>query len=566
MDRQPVHVCFLLRVLWCVMVEAQDWHVDLPAEISALSGSCLFIPCSFTHPSSHEPSDATWYSYSSTKYPVVYSKDPTAIIEPFRGRTKLIGDVKSGNCSLNINYVVPEMNGYHLYPWIDPDKVDHKFYLNTIMLNVQEMPGAVDLYVEGEPKEDDTLRVICAVKHTCPFSPPTLSFGDTSGNVQTNQTDLGQGSWQTISIISFPGQVSDQGRPVGCWVRRQGRPTVPKWVEINLSYSPQSVHVSGETSTALVGGEVTLECRSNANPPASSFLWYLQRDGSIRELSAREMSVTVPDLPPDQSRFYCGAQNAHGVANSTSPFIVTVEYPPTIQPESCCIIQAPSLRCWCKVRAWPSASVEWRVNSGDPHSTLRDVRTVRVKLNHTFSGKLLFNGTFQITAVTCRAFNVHGEQEHSLVMKALPLDVTIVQHPTHVREGQYVTLSCMCRAFPAVLSYSWYQVQGDREVELGEQSERLHLVAVGRLMGPYRCSAMNEVGWTSSTSALVHVDFAPVISPDSFCALENGEVKYSPVGKGSLIAAVACGAVGVVLGTVSLLYCLQRTRYFEKFD
>ncbi|XP_026883465.2 myelin-associated glycoprotein-like isoform X2 [Electrophorus electricus] len=629
MGYRPVNLCFLLQVLWCAMVEAQDWHVDMPTKTNALSGSCVVIPCSFTHPSSHNPSVIIWYSYHSTKYPVVYSTDAEAVIKPFRGRTELIGDVKSGNCSLKINYVVPDMNGYQLYPWINPDTVSHKFYWKTVMLNVQEVPSTVDLFVEGEPKEGDTLRIICAVKHTCPFFPPTLSFGDTNGNVQNEQTALGQGYWQTISTISFPAQVSDQGRVVGCWVSHMRRPTVPKWMEINLSYAPRTVHVSGENSMAQAGGKMTLECRSNASPPASSFLWYLQREGPVLGLTTREKSITITDLPPDQSRFYCTAQNTHGVANSTSPFIVTAEYPPSIQPESCCMIHPPALRCWCKVQSRPSASVEWRVDGGEPHSVLTDVMAVSVRQNHTFSGKIRFNGTFRITNVTCRAFNAHGQQEHTLVMKELPLDVAIIQQPTNILEGQYITLSCVVsRAFPAVLSYSWYQLRGDRDVLLSEQSERLHLLAAGRLMGPYRCSALNEVGQSSSASTLIHVDFTPVISPESFCALKNGEVKCeclvdsypaaamdwvaagvqakqtvtteshgsmkstltgrlgsagdraifcyaanehgrrhlqltltdSSASNGSSIAAAVCGAVILVLGTVTALYFIQRKR------
>ncbi|KAL7840075.1 hypothetical protein AOLI_G00253980 [Acnodon oligacanthus] len=545
MGRWWVLLCFVLQALQWPFTEAEEWSVTMPSEINVLTRSCVVIPCTFTHPPSHEPSHIIWYSYSSTKYPVVYSEKPEDVIEPFHGRTEFTGDVKSGNCSLKISHILPAMNEYQLYPWIDPDTVKHKFYHKTVKLKVQETTPAVRLIVDGNPKEGETLHISCTVVHTCISSPPTLSFGDTSGDVQDNQTDLGQGYWRTESTISFPATTSDQGRAVGCWVGHPGRQAAPTWVEISVHYAPRSVHVSAEKSTALVGENVTLECRSDANPSSSTFLWYLQRDGSVCTLTAREDSITVTDLRHGQNSFYCTARNILGMANSSSPFIITTEYKPSIFPESSCVIQGPALRCWCKVRSLPSASVEWTVDGTDAQAALSHVEMFSVRQNHTLSGELLFNFTVHHTTVTCRAFNGHGQQEHSLLIKAPPQNVSVSQRPLRVLEGQSLTLSCSSHAFPEVLSYGWYQVYEDGEVQLSERSDRLHLQVVGRHMGPYRCSARNEIGQSRSAGTLVRVDFAPVISPASSCALENGQVRCECVVESYPLAAVTWTAPGV---------------------
>uniref|UniRef100_A0AAR2K7B2 Ig-like domain-containing protein n=2 Tax=Pygocentrus nattereri TaxID=42514 RepID=A0AAR2K7B2_PYGNA len=545
MGRWWVLLCFVLRVLQWALTEAKEWSVTIPSEINVLTRSCVVIPCTFTHPPSHDPSHIIWYSYSGTKYPIVYSKRPQDVIEPFRGKTEFVGDVKSGNCSLKISHALPAMNEYQLYPWIDPDTVKHKFYHKTVKLKVQDTIPAVQLIVDGNPKEGETVHISCMVVHTCISSPPTLSFGDTSGDVQNNQTDLGQGYWRTESTISFPARASDQGRAVGCWVRHPGRQVAPTWVEVSVHYAPRSVHVSAENSTTLLGESVTLECRSDANPSSSTFLWYLQRDGSVRTLTAREDSITVTDLLHGQNSFYCMAQNVLGMANSSSPFIITVEYKPSISPESSCVIQGHALRCWCKVRSLPSASVEWTVDGTDAHAALSHVEMFSVRQNHTLSGELLFNKTVQHRTVTCRAFNGHGQQEHALLIKAPPQNVSISQRPLRVLEGQSLTLSCSSHAFPEVLSYSWYQVYQDREVQLSEGSDRLHLQVVGRHMGPYRCSARNEIGQSRSPSTLVCVDFAPVISPASSCTLENEQVRCECVVESYPLAAVTWTAPGV---------------------
>ncbi|XP_036413803.1 myelin-associated glycoprotein-like [Colossoma macropomum] len=134
-----------------------------------------------------------------------------------------------------------------------------------------------------------------------------------------------------------------------------------------------------------------------------------------------------------------------------------------------------------------------------------------------------------------------------------PQNVSISQRPLHVLEGQSLTLSCLSHAFPEVLSYSWYLVYEDREVQLSERSERLHLQVVGRHMGPYRCSAHNEIDQSRSTSTLVRVDFAPVISPDSSCTLEKGQVRCECVVESYPLAAVTWTAPGVQINrTVSM--------------
>uniref|UniRef100_A0A3B1ILM6 Hemicentin-1-like n=1 Tax=Astyanax mexicanus TaxID=7994 RepID=A0A3B1ILM6_ASTMX len=514
--------------------------------MKVLSGSCVDVPCTFTHPSSHRPSEIAWYSYSSTQYPLVYSWRTQEIIEPFRGRTQLSGDVNKGTCSLRITDVKPAMNEYHLYPWIDPDHVKHTFYHKTVKLNVQETSPPVQLTVDGNPEEGGTISITCSVVHTCPSSPPILTFGGISGEIQNNQTDLGSGSWRTQSTISFPARVSDQGREVGCWVQHSGRRSVPSWIDVNVNYAPRSVHVSGESSTVVVGGSITLECRSNANPPASSFLWYLQRSGSISSLMFREQSITITDLQPDQNSFYCTAHSSLGVANSSSPFIISGEYQPIISSESSCIIGGRVLWCWCKVQSLPNATVEWRIEGRPPQFALSDMEEFSVLQNHTLRGKLSISKAVLHIGVTCRASNDHGQQNHTLIIKAPPQNVSITLQPSRVLEGQSLLLSCYNHAFPAVLSYSWYRDEGSGTVLLRERSENLYLQVTGRYMGPFRCSAINQIGEGRSDSTLIQVDFAPVISPNSTCSLDHGVVWCECVVESYPVATVIWTAPSVV--------------------
>lgn len=104
------------------MVVAEEWTVTIPNQISGLMGSCVLIPCSFTHPSAYIPTNVAWYQYSKLpgKYPVVFSRTkPGDIVEHYSGRTELVGRASDGDCSLMINGMILEHNVEDIYPWVD---------------------------------------------------------------------------------------------------------------------------------------------------------------------------------------------------------------------------------------------------------------------------------------------------------------------------------------------------------------------------------------------------------------------------------------------------------------
>ncbi|KAL4601599.1 myelin-associated glycoprotein-like, partial [Arapaima gigas] len=112
--------CF--GVSMAILANAQ-WSVNMPHQITALTGSCVVIPCRFSCPADHRPRDAVWYQYVNRGYPLVYSRNnPGKVIEKFRGKTELVGNVAEKNCSLKIEDVHATQNWEKLYVWIDPDE------------------------------------------------------------------------------------------------------------------------------------------------------------------------------------------------------------------------------------------------------------------------------------------------------------------------------------------------------------------------------------------------------------------------------------------------------------
>eukprot|EP00063_Salmo_salar_P046552 XP_014021387.1 PREDICTED: myelin-associated glycoprotein-like isoform X1 [Salmo salar] len=525
--RKHVFLCYTLQVVWCVLVVAEEWTVTIPNQISGLMGSCVLIPCSFTHPSAYIPTNVAWYQYSKLpgKYPVVFSRTkPGDIVEHYSGRTELVGRASDGDCSLMINGMILEHNGEDIYPWVDEvSKSVFAFFQWRVTLEVTDTAPRPQLSVSEVQREGGNITVSCAVLHTCPSSPPSLSFGDQRGVVQGYHTEEIQGRWRVLSTISFVARAEDHEKVVACNVTHPGGQTAAGEVVLDVSYAPRSVSVTGGSTVVQVGTNLSLSCVSDANPPASSYLWYLLRDGLVMPLNHSTETAAVTDLHPDENAFHCTAINPLGRSKPSCSFVVTAEYKPSILANSSCFYHTGQVICRCQARARPRAKVLWMVDEG-PLFPSSDPTTS--PQNHTVMDIWAAEGTYENVSVTCLVNNTHGYDKLllSVFVKAPPTNVSISQLPARPLEGEKVTLSCLGHSHLPISSYRWYRVFGEQSVLLREDSGSLSL-SVTRDVGRFRCSALNEMGECSSDTMAVNVEYAPAILPLSFCSGNDGQVR-----------------------------------------
>ncbi|MFT7800507.1 myelin-associated glycoprotein-like [Arapaima gigas] len=211
--------CCIIRVVSMAILANAQWSVNMPHQITALTGSCVVIPCRFSCPADHRPRDAVWYQYVNRGYPLVYSRNnPGNVIEKFRGKTELVGNVAEKNCSLKIEDVHATQNWEKLYVWIDPDETSFKFYDATVTLEVQVTVAPPEMSVAEDQREGRTIKVSCTAVHTCPPSPPSLSFGDQQGKVEVKHTEEEGGQWRVTAHISWTARAEDHGKKVECTV------------------------------------------------------------------------------------------------------------------------------------------------------------------------------------------------------------------------------------------------------------------------------------------------------------------------------------------------------------
>jgi hypothetical protein len=98
-----------------------QWNVWIPRDISAMTNSCVVIPCTFMYPSGIRPYRGThgiWYfgqPYPQLFPPVVIKTRTDIVHESYKGRTKLIGDLQQRNCTLLISNIGTEHSGRYYF-------------------------------------------------------------------------------------------------------------------------------------------------------------------------------------------------------------------------------------------------------------------------------------------------------------------------------------------------------------------------------------------------------------------------------------------------------------------
>ncbi|KAG5857977.1 hypothetical protein ANANG_G00025180 [Anguilla anguilla] len=511
--RRSSVLCSVIQGLavWSVAAAGQRWSVTIPNQMSAPVGSCIVVPCSFTPPTANEAVEVTWYQYVSRGYPLVYSESkPGNVIDKFRDSTELIGRAGKGNCSLKINPTREAHNAEKIYVWIKPNQLDGYFYDQTVTLEVTENAPQPEIRVlRSDLTEGDVVRLSCDVIHTCPPSPPSVSFRNHTGALRWSHNEEEEGRWRISVETSWKVNSVDHGRGVVCDVTHPGGRTASREIVLRVTYPPKSVSVHGSSNALPPGGSVSLSCSSQANPPATSFQWYFVDQGQPKLLEVSSKNIRVTKLDRDQKLYRCKASNSVGSGSSPDFEVIKEE---------------------------EGGRVTQEASPARPSTT--SVHTVRGE----WAGKA---ATEQVS-VTCVSSNQHGQKERLLrvYVKAPLSNVMVTQHPSRPREGEGVTLSCTGQGYPPASGYRWYLGRDGQEIGLEEESSELSVRPVARDSGPYRCTARNQMGESSSPVTSVNVEYAPLILRNSSCTLGNGQWRCECIVDSSPPAKVTWSSVG----------------------
>lgn len=106
-----------------------DWTIDVPHTVKGLSGSCVVIPCSFKYPNEEKAGTHTgMWMYKTNQY--IYHSHKSKILEEYRNRTTLLGDLREKKCSLKIDPLLQRDQG-PFYFRIEITNVNKYTYVNN---------------------------------------------------------------------------------------------------------------------------------------------------------------------------------------------------------------------------------------------------------------------------------------------------------------------------------------------------------------------------------------------------------------------------------------------------
>lgn len=81
-------------------MKATSWTVEVPSSVKGLLSSCVVIPCSYSYP--HATVNTFTGIWTDDRNQAIYHPTESKILEQYRRRTQLLGDLREKNCSLMI--------------------------------------------------------------------------------------------------------------------------------------------------------------------------------------------------------------------------------------------------------------------------------------------------------------------------------------------------------------------------------------------------------------------------------------------------------------------------------
>ncbi|XP_028325973.1 myelin-associated glycoprotein isoform X4 [Gouania willdenowi] len=289
-----------------------SWTLEMPTHVKGFPGSCVVIPCLFNYPDPESRATGFTGIWTDDSNHVIYHPVQSKMLQQYRGRTTLMGDIRQRNCSLKIDPLQESDHGpFHFR--IEMDNYEKYSYIEQkVSITV---PSPIQFTVTEEIEEGQNVSAFCSVAHSCPPSPPAFKWSH-SGEENLQSQQLEHGLWNVTSTLTFQVTHADHRKPLKCTVEYKGGMHQEAYRSLQVKYAPEIQAVSYCRSEL---GGVKCICIVESSPP-STVHFYLA-DRNLQSTNTKKHgSLTYSVLQTDAGftePVTCFAYNTQGNASLT---------------------------------------------------------------------------------------------------------------------------------------------------------------------------------------------------------------------------------------------------------
>ncbi|RMX60520.1 hypothetical protein pdam_00001439 [Pocillopora damicornis] len=332
----------------------------------------------------------------------------------------------------------------------------------------------------------------------------TSFFCNASGNPSPKITWSKDGEILTEGeTLSFEANRNQSGE-YWCSAENGLRVVVNASAHLVVQYALSFTSIPGD-QTIEEGDEATFKCSATGNP-APEITWI--KDGKTVGLGE---TLQLTSVDRNQSGEYvCSVDNVLGFNIDTSAKL-DVQFSPSVveAPTNKTIFEGETATFHCKATGNPAPEITWTKNG----KTVGSGETLSFETSRNQSGKYLCsaNNGIDKSASASAYLDVH-----------YPLSLTTTPSDQTVREGETAEFHCSATGNPPP------KVIWMKDGKVVGQGDKLSFESSKNRSGKYWCMARNELGLTINASALLDVQFSPVIDtePVSKTVTEGTMVKF----------------------------------------
>ncbi|XP_059369939.1 sialic acid-binding Ig-like lectin 5 [Carassius carassius] len=392
-----ISCCTILFILICRTKKNEDdknndWKITFnPPEVTAVSGLCALISCTFIHPDKDKAqTDHENVHNNSTEYKNIheiqikgkklFEKDQIMWLEP---------DLTKNNCSSIIKLM----------------KEDEGEYVFTIVRDGQTLSNAsVKIIIQDEPtmnipplSEGKEANLTCSAPFPCPETPPNITWWirTRKGNSIDLKDNITLSTSENLSNLTLTPTSGHHDATVGC----------------DVSYGSKIISTSRTLKVTSVknpvqlmeGDTLRLNCTVESHPPSSDPVWSFNGTTEIFMNQTSAGTVIITNVTKEHAGVYDCMRT---IQNKTLNASITINIISVKNPVQ--LMEGDTLRLNCTVESHPpSSDPVWSFNG-----------TTEIFMNQTSAGTVI------ITNVTKEHAGVY-DCMRTIQNKALNASITI---------------------------------------------------------------------------------------------------------------------------------------------